>query len=356
MTASRQPEERRLRAIDLFSGCGGLTVGLKQAGFEVMAAVEFDPGAVEAYKLNHPEVKVYDVDIRRLTGEQILTDTRLKVGDLDLLAGCPPCQGFSRMKTRNGKHTELDKDRKDLVNEYLRLVEELQPRALLMENVPALQQDGRYIRLRARVEELGYLVSDDVHDAADFGVPQRRRRLIMLAARKPIPCPVMPSPSPTNERVTVRQAIEELASTAGTSGDPAHDVKSNRSRKVEDLIRSIPPNGGSRSELGPDKQLECHKKCDGFRDVYGRMRWDEVAPTITGSFPNPSKGRFLHPDQHRTLTLREGALLQTFPEDYKFPDQRGKYPVAVMIGNALPPKLAAIHASAIAAVLLDVAI
>jgi DNA (cytosine-5)-methyltransferase 1 len=341
--------DRELLAVDLFSGCGGLTLGLKLAGFRVIAAVEFDAGAVEAYKLNHQGVTLYDFDICQLRGEQILADAGLKAGELDLLAGCPPCQGFSRMKTLNGKHEDADPGKNDLVYQYLRLVEELQPRALLLENVPALRQDRRYRLLRERVEELGYYVSDEIHDAADFGVPQRRRRLIMLAAK----CarPAMPTPVPVEARQSVRQAISAWSATAGVSGDLAHDVPSNRSARVEALIRRIPHDGGSRRDLGADEQLQCHKNCDGFGDVYGRMRWDDVSPTITSGFPNPSKGRFIHPDQDRTLTLREGALLQTFPSDYKFPEHRGKYQVATMIGNALPPRLAEAHASAVAAVL-----
>lgn len=348
---NQDTQDKKLLAVDLFSGCGGLTVGLKDAGFQVVAAVEFEAGAVEAYKLNHPEVTVYETDICELDGATVLVDAGLEKGELDLLAGCPPCQGFSRMKTLNGKRGDADPEKNDLVFQYLRLVEELMPRALLMENVPALRLDERYTRLRESVEALGYQVADEVHDAADFGVPQRRRRFIMLAAKNERP--EMPAPVPDDERMTVRKAISAWRTTAGSSGDPAHDVTSNRTEAVEALIRSIPHDGGSRKDVEGYEELECHKRCDGFRDVYGRMRWDDVSPTITSGFPNPSKGRFIHPDQDRTLTLREGALLQTFPKDYQFPAHRGKYPVAVMIGNALPPKLAKAHASAIAAALRD---
>lgn len=351
---SQPPENARgtaPTAIDLFAGCGGLTTGLKLADFRAVAAVEFEPGAVEAYKLNHPEVAhVYDVDICQVSGESILEATGLKRGELDLLAGCPPCQGFSRMRTLNrGKAS--DDPRNDLVRQYLRLVEELLPRALLMENVPGLAHDERYAELVKRVEELGYRVSDEVHDAADFGVPQRRRRLIMLAVRGGTVR--MPAKVPAEERKTVRQAIEGLPS-PGTSGDPAQDVVERRQPHVKELISLIPHDGGSRAELGPAYELECHKKCDGFYDVYGRMSWDDVSPTITSGFVNPSKGRFLHPEQDRCITPREAALLQTFPSDYRFPMTRGKYPVARMIGNALPPRLAQLHAGAVAQALSEI--
>lgn len=254
------------------------------------------------------------------------------------------------MNTLNGKRRERD-PRNDLVFQYLRLVEELRPRALLMENVPALMQDHRYRKLRKRVLALGYCVADEVHDAAEYGVPQRRRRLIMLAASSGLP--VMPAKLPQERWKTVRSAIEPWSDSVGASGDPAHDVSASRQPHVEELIRRVPHDGGSRRDLAPEFQLECHKKCDGFLDVYGRMRWDDVSPTITSGFPNPSKGRFLHPTANRAITPREAALLQTFPPGYQFPMHLGKYPIARMIGNALPPRLAQVHASAVAKVLRE---
>lgn len=337
-------QQTKPTAIDLFSGCGGLTTGLKLAGFRVLAAVECETGALEAYKANHPRVRRYRKDIRKVNGPRILADIRLARGDLDLLAGCPPCQGFSRMRTLN-RGEAIDDPRNDLVREYLRLVEELLPKALLFENVPGLRNDPRYQELLRAIRELGYDAKDEIHDAADFGVPQRRRRLILLAARGGKV--EMPQKLPSEERATVRSTIAGLPK-PGVSGDPAHDVTEIRQPKTTELIRLVPHDGGSREDLGPDRVLACHVKCEGFHDVYGRMRWDAVSPTITGGFVNPSKGRFLHPDQDRCVTPREAALLQSFPPDYKFPMERGKYPVATMIGNAFPPELARRHAKAIA--------
>ena len=338
-------------AIDLFSGCGGLTTGLKLAGFRVLAAVECETGALEAYEANHPEVThLYRQDIREVSGAQVLKALGLRRGKLDLLAGCPPCQGFSRMRTLN-RGEAADDPRNDLVCEYLRLVAELLPRALLFENVPGLVSDLRYRQLLQSIRDLGYNAVDEVHDAADFGVPQRRRRLILLAARKvrvEMPKALSPDQCPT-----VRSVIAGLPR-PGTSGDPAHDVTEARRPEVAKLIRLIPRNGGSRSDLGPDHVLDCHLRCDGFYDVYGRMHWDEVSPTITSGFVNPSKGRFLHPEQNRCITPREAALLQTFPPDYVFPMKRGKYPVAAMIGNAFPPELARRHALAVREVLKSI--
>jgi DNA (cytosine-5)-methyltransferase 1 len=331
-------------AIDLFSGCGGLTTGLKLAGFRVLAAVECEAGALEAYVTNHPDVPhVYRQDIRKVEGRRVLEDLHLERGELDLLAGCPPCQGFSRMRTLN-RGAAVDDPRNDLVREYLRLVDELLPRALMFENVPDLAGDPRYKELLRTIRDLGYDARDEVHDAADFGVPQRRRRLILLAARGVKV--KMPRKLPPNRRSTVRTAIAGLPA-PGASGDPAHDVTEARHPEIAELIRLVPHNGGSRGDLGPDRVLDCHLRCDGFYDVYGRMHWDAVSPTITSGFVNPSKGRFLHPDQDRCVTPREAALLQTFPPNYMFPMKRGKYPVATMIGNAFPPELARRHAIAV---------
>ncbi len=343
-------EETRPIAIDLFSGCGGLTTGLKLAGFRVAAAVECEPGALEAYEANHDEVEhVYRQDIREVTGRQMLDDLELERGQLDLLAGCPPCQGFSRMRTLN-RGEAVDDPRNDLVCEYLRLVAAMLPRALLFENVPGLADDSRFRDLLRVIRDLGYAAVDEVHNAANFGVPQRRRRLIMLAIRGARVA--MPTVLAACERPTVRNVIQGLPR-PGMSGDPAHDVTETRRPRIAKLIRKIPHDGGSRRDLGPEHELDCHKQCDGFYDVYGRMSWDDVSPTITSGFVNPSKGRFLHPEQDRCVTPREAALLQTFPPDYVFPIARGKYAVAAMIGNAFPPELARRHARAIAEALLS---
>jgi DNA (cytosine-5)-methyltransferase 1 len=322
-------------AVDLFSGCGGLTQGLKDARFRVVGAVEIDELAVETYRQNHPTVShVWATDIRDIPGSTILDAVGLKRGELDLVAGCPPCQGFSSMTTLNGSWEVFD-SRNDLVDEYVRIVDELLPRAVLMENVPGLAKDARMKRIVKRLTELGYTGASEwrILDASGFGVPQRRRRLVMAAIRGGKFEFAEPSP----DRVTVRTAIGNLAR-AGESGDPLHDVPETRSQTVRDLIRLIPEDGGSRLDLGEDRQLRCHQESTGFKDVYGRMAWDRPAPTITGGCFNPSKGRFLHPREHRSITLREAALLQGFPPGYHFSLRKGKIAAAEMIGNAVPPK------------------
>ncbi|WP_093162133.1 DNA cytosine methyltransferase [Variovorax sp. YR216] len=330
-----------MTAIDLFSGCGGLSLGLQRAGFRVDAAVEIDAKAQETYKLNHPLVKLYEQDIRKLDPAKVLNDVGLKPGELDLLAGCPPCQGFSRLRTKNQK-TSVEDDRNSLVRDFMRFVKVMCPKSIMLENVPALARDGRFTRMRNELEGLGYRVLVDVLDAAEYSVPQRRKRLIMLASR--VHLPVLAAKSAA--RVTVRQALQGIEAPS-TSKDKLHALPENRSAAVRELIARIPKNGGSRQDLGEEDQLECHKRSDGFKDVYGRMAWDQVAPTITSGCHNPSKGRFLHPSRNRTITLREAALLQGFPPDYKFNVSHGKEAIALMIGNALPPPFITAQARAL---------
>lgn len=326
------------KAIDLFSGCGGLTLGLRQAGFDVLAAIEFNEKAQQTYRLNHPRVQMYGKDIRSVDPEKVLSDLGLSPGDLDLLAGCPPCQGFSRLRTKN-KFSSVDDPRNNLILEFIRFVVVMKPRNLMLENVPSLRDDPRFETLVAKLEQCGYMCEVRIVDAADFGVPQRRRRLILLASLGKTPL----FPGAVKKRKTVRAAFRVLKDDLGLD-DALHAFPENRSEAVKEIIRMIPKDGGSRSQLPPHLVLSCHKRSNGFGDVYGRMAWDSVAPTITSGCHNPSKGRFLHPEKDRTITLREAALLQGFPRRYRFLVEHGKESIALMIGNALPPPLIAAHA------------
>lgn len=337
----RTRDSRLLSAIDLFSGCGGLSLGLKDAGFRVAAAVEIDAKAQATYRLNHPDVRLYEQDIRKLDPEGVLKEVGLKRGQLDLLAGCPPCQGFSRLRTKNQK-AAVEDDRNNLVLDFLRFAEVMRPKTVMLENVPALGRDDRFGDMRNQLGELGYKSVVHILDAADYYVPQRRKRLIMLASRVHEPRIA----EPHNTRVTVRQTLTGVGAPS-RSGDKLHAFPERRSPAVRNLIARIPKDGGSRSDLGDDSQLACHKKTNGFYDVYGRMSWDDVAPTITSGCHNPSKGRFLHPSYNRTITLREAALLQGFPKSYRFDVSHGKEAIALMIGNALPPPFIKAHACAL---------
>jgi DNA (cytosine-5)-methyltransferase 1 len=338
---------RKPIALDLFSGCGGLTQGLKDAGFNVIGAVEIDHLAVETYKANHPEVEVWERDIRDINVIEIKSKLNIGKWELDLLAGCPPCQGFSTMRTLNGAR-KVEDPRNDLLFDFLRFAEELMPKTIMLENVPGLRKDKRFKAFCSRLEDIGYIVNDAILNAENYGVPQRRKRLICIMGYKK----KIEFTRPFTRKYTVFQTIGSLPE-PGLSGDPIHDLPEKRSPEVMARIRKIPKDGGSRTDLPEEDQLGCHKRCKGFKDVYGRMAWNDVAPTITSGCFNPSKGRFLHPEADRAITLREAALLQGFPEWYKFPITNSKSALALMIGNALPPPFITAHAKNIKRVLCN---
>ena len=338
---------KQLTALDLFSGCGGLTLGLREAGFSVLGAVDVEPLSNKTYRANHEGVVVWETDIRDLDLVDVKNTLGIGKGELDLLAGCPPCQGFSTLRTLNGS-ISINDPGNDLLFEFLRFAEALQPRAVMMENVPGLAQDDRFEIFTSRMRELGYLGDHKRLNAAEYEVPQRRWRLIYLAGFQM----EIPFAEGRTGKITVKKTIADLPK-PGDSGDDVHDIPEKRSNRVMELIRRIPKDGGSRTDLPAEFQLACHKRCSGFKDVYGRLAWEDVAPTITSGCFNPSKGRFLHPEEDRAITMREAALLQGFPLGYKFPATHSKSALALMIGNALPPPFIAAHAGSVRDTLLQ---
>lgn len=323
-------------AVDLFSGCGGLSEGIRQAGFDIRFAVEIDTLAADCYKENHPETTILTKDIRNIRIAEInkILDGRF----IHLLAGCPPCQGFSSMRRLNKKRAVRD-NRNNLILEYLRFVVEMKPLTVMMENVPGLRNYYLFRKMVRELEHLDYYVDHKVVDIKDYGVPQRRKRLVMIGSKL---APIKVA-EPIGTKLTVRDVIGNLDSVEITN-DPLHKIVANHTKRIQELIRLIPQNGGSRKDLPAEYHLLCHKKPNvGFKDIYGRLKWDDYSSTITGGCLNPSKGRFLHPEEDRALTPREAALIQTFPSDYKFPMDIPKADLALMIGNALPPEFSRIQ-------------
>ena len=320
-------------AIDLFCGCGGMTEGLKQAGFKVIAGIEIDENASLAYRANHAKdgVVLFQEDIRHFDTNRI----KILLGDepLYLLAGCPPCQGFSSMRRKNKKKSVKD-PRNNLILEYLRFVDELRPITIMLENVPALSEYTQFKKIVKALKKLGYSPQYRVVNVADFGVPQRRKRLVMVGSL----LEDIQIADGNKSLVTVRDKIANLENVNDTT-DEVHKIYPTHTQEVQKKIRLTPHDGGSRNDLPDEYTLECHKKDGvGFHDVYGRLRWDAVSSTITGGCLNPSKGRFLHPVEDRSITAREAALLQTFPRNYVFPTDISHSSIALMIGNALPPE------------------
>lgn len=318
-------------SVDLFSGVGGLTAGMHQAGFNTKVAIELEQDAVKGFNLNFPKTEILQKDIRKIKVDEI--KSKLNGKPLHLLAGCPPCQGFSRVRKLNRKASVRD-TRNSLVEEYFRMVSELNPITIMMENVPGLKDYYLFKEIVKKLEDLGYNPKFDLVNVRDYGVPQNRKRLIMVGSL----LGNLEIAQGTSEKRTVRSEIEHLPSPE-EANDPLQKIVANHSQRIMERIRLTPKDGGSRQDLPDEYLLDCHnKKNIGFNDVYGRLRWDDYSTTITGGCLNPSKGRFLHPEQDRVITPREAAILQSFPEDYKFPTDISKSSLALLIGNALPPR------------------
>jgi DNA (cytosine-5)-methyltransferase 1 len=333
------PAESSLTCVDLFCGAGGLTLGLQQAGFTSLFAVDTDPHACRTYRDNIGE-HVLGEDVGTLDADRIAGPAGSAVGEPTLVCGGPPCQGFSLQ--RRGRPAD---PRNDLVIVFLRLATALNPWFILLENVPALLgQRGRpYLdRGRRLLDAAGYRHQARVLDAADYGVPQHRERAFLVAWRG---ASEFSFPPPTHFEATwrtVRDAIGDLPEPPEDySEHPAHANHRRVAVSALNLQRlaHVPP-GGGRLDIPAHLQLPCHRNANGHRhlDVYGRMHWAQPAPTITAMFDNFTRGRFGHPEQTRSVTAREGARLQSFPDSFHF---RGpKKDVARQIGNAVPPLLA----------------
>lgn len=325
-------------SIDLFSGAGGMSEGLKMANFRTKYAFEIDPIAAMTYKLNHRRTKVFTQDIRTVDTNDILKGLNGK--PIHLLAGCPPCQGFSSIRRLNRSKPAED-ERNYLINEYVRFVDALHPYTIMLENVPGLQMSDDFNRAIDHLREIGYSVDYEILNVKDYGVPQNRKRLVLVGSR----LGEIHVAKATHERSTVRSTIAAMPEPEN-SDDVIHNIYPHHIQRIQQLINQIPHDGGSLRDLGEEWQLECHKSINvGFNDVYGRLRWDSYSTTITGGCLNPSKGRFLHPEQDRCISAREASLLQTFPSDYIFPTNVAKTKIALMIGNALPPKFCFVQAS-----------
>lgn len=328
-------------AIEGFCGAGGLSLGLRQAGFDVRAAFDFDETAVATYRANFGN-HVHQLDAYRITGAELLDLAGLKPGELDLYAGGPPCPGFS-LQRRRVPGEEWD-PRNVLTLHHARIGAEMLPRVVLFENVPALlgpRNDGYIERIQSIL--FRYRMSTYVLDAWDHGAPQRRRRAVIFFVREDIEGD--PIIEQVARRLTVADAIGDLPEPPD-DGSEHRDFPHHATNGLSNLNRvrlAHVPLGGSWIDLPPELQLDCHRRyaasgrSGGWQDVYGRMRWNEPAPTLTTGCLSVTKGRFVHPEENRGLTAREAARLQGFPDAFLFAGGRGE--VARQIGNAVPVPL-----------------
>lgn len=326
------PQQKPPIAIDLFCGCGGVTEGLKQSGFKVIAAVDNDPICCATYRANHPDVELIEGDIQNIDPEYVQKKCSNKKPDL--LVVCAPCQPFSSLNKKHG----ID-PRVPLILQAIRYAKVLKPKYIFFENVPGLSRYTEIVNnLKRELSILGYQMTDPIQvDAADYNVPQRRIRCIMIATTQKneikLPSPITPEGS----RFTVREAFSLLST---DSNDPLN-IERKHSKITIKRLKYVHHNGGSRYDIPFDLWLKCHKKLGNdkrsFPDVLGRMSWDNVAPTLTTGCTDVTKGRFAHPEKDRAITLREAAMLQTFPLSYHFCGNSGD--IARQIGNAVPVNL-----------------
>lgn len=329
------------RLIDLFAGCGGMTRGFEDVGvFRSVLAVELDADAAETYRRNFGD-HVFEGPIADLP----------RFPDADVVIGGPPCQGFSPLNMRG-----VGLERRGLWREYLRALEQASPSAFVMENVPGLLKSAEFFALVEAAEALGYAVEGRVLNAADYGVPQHRRRAIVLGSRYGSPCwperthwPDDSVPFGGVPWRTFRDAVAGLP--LEPNGVDWHNAR-NPHRKSIERYKTIPGEGEGRFELAerrPDITPPCWlRKKTGSTDVFGRLWWDRPACTIRTEFYKPEKGRYLHPEAHRPITVREAARCMSFDDAFEFPQDQAMTSVAKQIGNAVPPQLAAAIAMALA--------
>lgn len=338
-----------IEVVDLFCGIGGLSYGMKCKGFNIKAGYDLDESCKYAYEFNNDAIFNYQ-DIKTVTAEQINRNYSAKC--IKVLAGCAPCQPFSSYAFKNKKK---DPNKYDLLYEFGRLIREVKPHIVTMENVtqilsfkekPVLQD---FIQT---LEECGYNVNVKKVFCPDYGIPQTRKRIVLLASRLGY-IELIPATHNKKTYLTVRDVIGSLpAIAAGETDkhDPLHRAKALTPINIKRIKHT--PYGGSWKDWPEELLLNCHKKEGGktFGSVYGRMIWDAPSPTITTQCTGLGNGRFGHPEQDRAISIREAALLQTFPKEYKFFHDEKNIAITKAsryVGNAVPPKLGEIIAESI---------
>lgn len=331
----------RLTAVDFFCGAGGLTRGLLNCGIDVVRGIDNDESCRDTYEKNNVPARFMHSDIRKLTVSALFKEIGHISKERLLFAACAPCQPFSKQRTNT-----RNKKQKTLLLEFARFVAAFKPEFVLVENVPGMaraKSRSTYRLFKAQLSEMGYIYNAANIDAKSFGVPQTRRRHILLASKTHD----IYIPKPTHgpgllPYVTVRDAIAHFPSIkAGETHAmvPNHRASQLSARNLERLHNTL-HDGGNRKTWPEHLILACHKDdYDGHTDVYGRMWWDRPAPALTCKCHSLSNGRYGHPEQNRAISLREAAALQSFPDEYVF-HASSKAGIGNQIGNAVPVKLA----------------
>ena len=330
-----------LKAVDFFCGAGGVTCGFKKAGIKVLGGIDIDIACKETYEKNNEGSNFIHADISKLTFVQLQEKLNIGVNDDNLIfVGCSPCQYYTIINTSKEKSARS----KLLLEEFQRFVDHFKPGYVFIENVPGIEKkkESPLSEFKKFLEGSGYSFEDKVVNAAHYNVPQNRKRYVLVATRLTSKI-TMPKPK-INERMTVQSAIGNFRPIRAGGKDSRTSLHISAALSNDNLerLQLTPHNGGTRRAWKdiPRLQLECYKAKDTiFTNVYGRMFWNQPAPTITTKFYSISNGRFAHPEQDRAISLREGAVLQSFPKSYAF-IASSSGTIARMIGNAVPPEMA----------------
>ena len=337
--------EFKLKTIDLFCGIGGLSHGLAKEGFDIIAGIDNDESCRFGYERNNG-AKFIHKDILQVSAEEIDRLFGNEKNAIKVLVGCAPCQAFSKLNLK-----EISEKQLEPLEKFADLVRKTLPHVVSMENVGSLANVDRHSILRiflGALEENDYQYKYEVVDASEYGIPQKRRRLVLLASR--LGKIELVERTHKKKKVTVREAIGDLEPIGAgevSEKDPLHRTRNLSPLNLE-RIKATPHDGGSSKSWNEKLLLKCHKKDSGKtygKSVYGRMRWDEPAPTMTTQCLGIGNGRFGHPEQDRAISLREAAIFQTFPDDYKFVAPNEPIFVSRMakfIGNAVPVKLGSV--------------
>ncbi len=332
-----------IRVFDYFSGCGGTSKGFENAGMEIVFALDNDPDAIASFKKNFPKATTHNSDIEELKPQAVSKLIKASLNKPALFAGCAPCQPFTKLNTQQPN----EDPRLSLLDYFGQQVEFFKPEYVFIENVPGIQKnrgdDSPISRFMEILQRLGYHYDAGVVSAQNYGVPQYRRRFVLVGSKlAPISIPEATHGSENGHKSlkTVRDYIYGLPKIR--DGEAHKDIELHVSASLSDLNLkriSATPEGGSRLDWPENLVLRCHKNGhNGHTDVYGRMKWDKPAPALTTRCISLSNGRFGHPTQDRAISILEAALLQTFPEDYIF--EGSTVSKARQIGNAVPVKLA----------------
>jgi DNA (cytosine-5)-methyltransferase 1 len=331
--------EAQIEGIDLFCGAGGLSCGLSAQGIRVVAGIDVDPACQYPYEANHVGAKFLLRDIATVSGDELRS--LWSPGVIRLLAGCAPCQPFSSYANTS----TVDEAKWRLLQEFARLVDETLPDLITMENVPRLQTAQPFKDFLRTLKRGGYQIAYAVLNAADYGTPQQRKRLVLVASRLgPVTVPT-PTHDGSRQWVTVREAVghlKKLNDGQSCEDDPLHIASCLSALNRARIKASVP--GGTWREWPDHLVAACHQRESGKKStgVYGRMEWDKPAPTMTTLCNGYGNGRFGHPEQNRGISLREAAIFQSFPATYRFAREGEGVAVRAMarlIGNAVPPKL-----------------